>query len=255
MGAQYLDGQPEREILESACARGGASLAAGGNIPGLISDVLPAFLSGFTGQIRHITARQRNHVSASISAMQVQGLGLGQPVGAERNPADQELEAIVDAGWEWLMGMSAALVAAALDLPFTRLITRAKEKAPAPETATLPGSGLTIEAGTVGGVRWVWDAYTGDRVFLTIINEQTAVYGLGPDWRPDAHAPAWTVTLDASPPMVATLTWPDGTLASEANTQLNAARAINFLPALVAAPPGCRSVLDLPMITSTDATP
>jgi 4-hydroxy-tetrahydrodipicolinate reductase len=55
--------------------------------------------------------------------------------------------------------------------------------------------------------------------------------------------------------MVATLTWPDGTLASDANTQLNAARAINFLPALVAAPPGCRSVLDLPMITSTDATP
>jgi 4-hydroxy-tetrahydrodipicolinate reductase len=55
--------------------------------------------------------------------------------------------------------------------------------------------------------------------------------------------------------MTATLAWPAGTPAAEANTQLNAARAINFLPALVAASPGCRSVLDLPMITGTDARP
>lgn len=255
LGAQFLAEQPERDLLEAACERGGASLAAGGNIPGLISDVLPAFLSGFTGDIRHITAHQRNHVAVSGSAMQVQALGLGQHLGVAPDPAREELAAQIDAGWEWLMGMSAAMVAAALDLPYTRLVTRAKETAPARETVTLAASGVTIEAGTAGGVRWVWDAYTGDRIFLTIINEQTAVYGLGADWRADADAPAWTVTLDASPPIVATLGWPSGTPAAEANTQLNAARAINFLPALVAAPPGCRSVLDLPMITSTGARP
>jgi hypothetical protein len=253
MGAQFLAGQPERDMLEAACTRGGASLAAGGNIPGLVSDVLPAFLSGYTGDVRHITAHQRNHVAVSGSAVQVMGLGLGQPAGAAPTPVAEELAAQVDAGWEWLMGMSAAMVAAALDLPYTRIVTRAKEQALAHETVTLPASGVTIAAGTVGGVRWVWDAYTGDRVFLTIINEQTAVYGLGPDWRADENAPAWTVTLDASPPLVATLGWPAGTPAAAANTQLNAARAINFLPALVAAAPGCRSVLDLPMITGTAA--
>jgi 4-hydroxy-tetrahydrodipicolinate reductase len=254
LGAQYLRGQPERELLEDACRRGGACLAAGGNIPGLISDVLPAFLSGFTGDVRHITAEQRNHVAHYPSATQVGGLGLGGPLVAATDE-QRDFEEMVDRGWEWLMGMSAAMVADALQLPFTRLATRSKVRLPSPEAVTLPGSGLVIEEGTTGGVRWIWDAYTGDRVFLTISNEQTGVLGLGDGWRDDETAPAWTVRLDASPPLVATLSWPEGTLAAEANAHLNAARAVNFLPALVAAPPGCRSVLDLPMITCSDAQP
>ena len=251
LGAYFLDGQPEHELLERACQRGGASLAAGGNIPGLISDVLPMFVLGYTGKVRHITAHQRNHVSQSRSAEQLRGLGIGGPLAGQ--PGRGELEAMVDAGWEWLLGMSASMVAASLDIPFSGLRTRTKEKALSPSTVTLPASGLTVAAGTTGGVRWTWDAYSDDRVFMTIINEHTAVYGLGGDWRQDEQAPAWTVTLDASPPMVATLAWPAGLAAAEANTMLNAARALNVLPPLVAAPPGCRSVLDLPMISCTDA--
>jgi hypothetical protein len=245
MGGYFLDGEPDGPLLEDACQAGGSSFAAGGNIPGLISDVLPIFLSGFTGDIRHIKAVQRNHVAHYPSAAQLSdGLGLGRP--AEENEASKTL----DLGWEWLMTMSAKMVAAALHIPFSGLRTTAKEIALAPETVTLPGSGLTIEAGTVGGVRWTWSGYSGDHEFLTIVNEQTAVFGLGEDWRQDDSAPAWTAELDASPPMVCTLTWPDGLPAATANAQLNAARAINVVAALVAAPPGCRSVLDLPMITS-----
>lgn len=256
LGGYYLNGQPERELLDAACRRGGSSFAAGGNIPGLISDVLPLFLSGYTGAIRRITAWQRNHVAHYPSALQLTaGLGLGRPLEAESgdNSDNKEAEAHIDGTWEWLIGMSAAMVAAGLGIPFTRLTTRVKEKAAAPRTETLPGSGLVIEAGTVGGVRWTWDAYSEDWLYLTVINEQTGVYGLGDGWRSDEAAPAWTVTIDGSPPVVATMTWPAGTPAAAANAKLNAARAINFLPALVAAPPGLRSVLDLPMITGSDA--
>lgn len=255
LGAQFLDGQPERELLEDACRRGGSSLGAGGNIPGLVSDVLPIFLTGFTGDVRHITAHQRNDVAHNPSAVQVGGLGLGQPVDRDLDDDARAFQAMVDTGWEWLMGMSAAMVATALGVPYTRIVTRGKETALAERTVTLPGSGLVVEAGTVGGVRWVWDAYSDDHVFLTIVNEQTAVHGLGSGWREDDSTPAWTVTLDASPPMIATLTWPAGEAPAECNVMLNASRAINFLPALVAAPPGCRSVLDLPMITGWGVTP
>lgn len=246
LGGYFLDGEPEQEMLAQACREGGSTFAAGGNIPGLISDVLPIFLTGFTGQVRHIRAVQRNHVASYPSAAQLRdGLGLGLPPGQDSQVLDQ--------GWLWLMRSSAKMVAAALDIPFTDIRTTGKDTALATEPATLPGSGLRIEAGTLAGVRWTWSAYSGEHEFLTITNEQTAVLGLGEGWRQDEAAPAWTVELDASPSMVCTLSWPDGAPHAASNAQLNAARAINVLTALVDAPPGCVSVLDLPMISSKDA--
>ncbi|MET0145731.1 MAG: hypothetical protein ABW328_13240 [Ilumatobacteraceae bacterium] len=253
LGGYYMEGLPEHELLESACQRGAASFAAGGNIPGLVSDALPLFVSGFTGRIEHVTAHQRNHVAHYPSAVQLrEGLGLG----AQPSPSDPTTGTELsgnDAGWEWLIGMSAAMVAKGLSIPYSGLRTRRKDQALAPTTVTLPASGLTIERGTVGGVRWTWDAYSGERVFLTVINEQTGVYELGDGWRQDETAAAWTLTVDADPPVIATMTWPDGLPAATCNAKLNAARAINFLPALVSAPPGCRSLLDLPTITCSDA--
>lgn len=248
LGGYYLEGEPEQAMLEDACRRGGASFAAGGNIPGLISDVLPIFLSGFTGHVRAVRAIQRNHVADYPSAAQLRdGLGLGRPPGADE--ASRQL----DAGWEWLMRLSAKMVAAAFKIPFTDLRTTAKEHALAPWTTTLPGSGLVIEAGSIGGVRWTWTAYSGDRPFLTIVNEQTAVYGLGTGWRSDDRDPAWSVEMDADPPLIVTLSWPAGLPAAACNAQLNAARAVNMIEVLIDSPPGCRSILDLPMIACGDA--
>lgn len=248
MGGHDVAGQPEQELLERACRTGGSTFAAAGNIPGLISDALPIFLTGFTGKVRHIKAVQRNHVAHYPSARQlVAGLGLGLPVEAAEN---QE----VDGMWEWLMAMSSQTVARAIGIPFDGLRTVRKETRPAPHTVTLPGSGYIIEKGTIGGVRWTWEARSGGEVFLTIVNEQTAVFGLGEGWRTDDNAPAWTVEIDASPPLVATLTWPEGVPHALANSQLNSARAINMIPGLVDAPPGCRTILDLAMISGYAAS-
>lgn len=250
LGGYFLEDQPDHDLIADACARGESSFAAGGNIPGLISDVLPLFVSGFSGSVRHITAHQRNDVAHYPSAVQITtGLGLGRPLEGDAESARMEAE--LDGFWEWLIGMSARMVAEGLGFRFTGLRTRLKEKAAAPTTEKLPGSGLVIEKGTTAGVRWTWDAYSGDRVFLTVINEQSGLLGLGEGWRQDDSAAAWTVTVDGEPPIVATMTWPAGTPAAAANARLNAARAINFIPALVAALPGPRSVLDLPMITGT----
>lgn len=250
LGGYFLDGEPEQQLLQAACAAGNASFAAGGNIPGLISDALPIFLSGFTGKVRSIRAIQRNHVAHYPSAAQLRdGLGLGRP------PGEDDASRQLDAGWEWLMRMSAKMVSAALHIPFTELRTTTREHVVAPRAETLPGSGLAIAAGTVAGVRWTWTAYSGDRPFLTIVNEQTALYGLGPGWRNDDRDPAWVVELDASPPLVATLSWPEGESAAACNAQLNAARAINVIEALIDAPAGCTSILSLPMIACGDAAP
>jgi 2,4-diaminopentanoate dehydrogenase len=247
MGGYYLPGQPEFERLDAAGKAGGASFAAGGNIPGLISDVFPLFVSGYTGRIRAIRAWQRNHVSTYPSAVQIQtGLGIGVP------PGEDEQQAAVDNGWVWAMRQSANMVAAGLGVECTDLVLAGKRIALAEEDVVLPRSGLLVEAGTVAGAQWTFVASAGDREFLTITNEQTAVLGLGPGWRENHDEPPWRVEIDGEPPIVATLGWPDGVEPGAANSLLNVSRAMNTIPRLVAAPAGCLSVLDFPAVVAAD---
>ena len=46
MGGYYLPGQPEFAEIDTAARAGGASFTAGGNIPGLISDVRLVVIEG-----------------------------------------------------------------------------------------------------------------------------------------------------------------------------------------------------------------
>jgi len=247
MGGYYLPGQPEFAVLDSAGRAGNASIAAGGNIPGLISDVFPLFVSGYTARIRAIRVWQRNHVETYPSAIQLQqGLGIGLPPGSSEN------EAMIDGGWVWAMRQSANMVATALGLECTNLTLSDKRVALAVSDVVLSASGCEIKAGTVGGIQWQFSAFTGDREFLTITNEQTAILGLGPGWREDHDAPPWRVEIDGEPPIVATMGWPDGVSPGAANALLNASRAMNVIPRLVAAPPGCVSVLDFPPVVAGD---
>jgi hypothetical protein len=158
MGGYYLPGQPEFETLNAAGKHGDASFSAGGNIPGLISDVFPLFVSGYTGRVRAVRAWQRNHVSSYPSAVQIQtGLGIGVP------PGEDEQQAAVDAGWVWAMRQSANMVAAGLGIECTDLVLADKRIALAEQDVVLEGSGLQVKAGTVAGAQWTFAAYTGDR--------------------------------------------------------------------------------------------
>jgi 2,4-diaminopentanoate dehydrogenase len=247
LGGYYLPGQPEFETLDAAARDGNASLAAGGNIPGLISDVFPLFISGYTGRISEIRAWQRNHVSTYPSAVQIQtGLGIGLA------PESTEQQDAVDGAWVWAMRQSANMVAAGLGIDCTDLVLTDKRVALAPHDEVLPGSGLFVKAGTVAGAQWEFAAFSGNRKFLTITNEQTGMLGLGPGWRVNHEEPAWRVEIDGDPPIVATFGWPEGVEPGAANSRLNAARAMNVIPRLVAAPPGCVSVLDFPAVVAGD---
>jgi 2,4-diaminopentanoate dehydrogenase len=247
LGGYFLPGQPEYDRLQAAGEAGNASMTAGGNIPGLISDVFPLFLSGYTGRINAIRAWQRNHVSSYPSAVQIQtGLGIGVA------PAAGEQQAIVDNAWVWALGQSANMVATALGIECSNVVLADKRVALAETDVVLEGSGYLVKKGTVAGAQWTVVAYSGDRPFLTITNEQTAVLGLGPGWRQDHEQPPWRVEIDGEPPIVATFGWQEGVEPGAATSLLNASRAMNVIPRLVAAPPGCVSVLDFPMAVAGD---
>jgi 4-hydroxy-tetrahydrodipicolinate reductase len=246
MGGYFLPGQPEFEQIDTAAKEGNASFTAGGNIPGLISDVFPLFVSGYTGRIRYIRAWQRNHVSTNPSAAQIQSIGLGVPV------ADEQRQTMIDNAWVWCLRQSANMIAAAIGFECTNAVLTRKDFAVAEEDVSLEGSGLIVKKGTVAGARWSVTGYAGERPFVTITNEQTAVLGLGEGWRENHLQPAYTVEIDGDPPITATMGWPEGTSPGAANYNLNAARAMNTIIRLVSAPPGAVSVLDFPMVAAGD---
>lgn len=247
MGGWYLPGAPDFAVIDSAARQGNVSFSAGGNIPGMISDVFPLFLTGYTGRIRQIRARQANDVSSYPSGPQIQQLGIGTDI-----DADPEMVAMADAFATAALRQSANMVADGLGVKCTECILAEKRVVLAKEDFTLEASGLLIAAGTVAGVEWTWAATANGQEFLRITNQQTAALGLGPGWREQLEDPAWRVEIDGEPPIVATFGWPPGTPPGESTSRLNASRAMNTVPRLVAATPGCVSVLDMPAMVASD---
>jgi hypothetical protein len=247
MGGYFIEGAPEEPRLAAAAAAGGASFCAGGNIPGLASDVLPLFVSGYCGRVRQIRAWQRNHVAGNHSRFQlVELLGLGRP------PHSSPLLERVNAGWLSVAMQSSRMIAKGMGLAWESAGLIEVEHALAPRRAVLEGSGLVIEQGTVAGMRWTMAARANGREFYRLVNEQTAMLGLGADWRQSLEAPPWRVEIDGEPPVVCTFGWGPGAEPGHANTLLNAARAMNMLPRLIAAPPGLLTVLDFPAAAALD---
>jgi hypothetical protein len=252
LGGWYLRDQPEFAVLEQACRQGCATLGAGGNIPGLVSDALPLFASGYVGEIRAIRAWQRNLVADYPSADRLRtGLGFGDPMPARSSTDDPEAGP-GDRVWLSHIHKSALMVADGLGVPLDELRLTRKEYAAAPADLDLMPSGLHIAAGSVAGARWAFTGYSRGEPFYQLVNEQTAAAGLGPGWRATAEQPQWRVEIDGTPSVTVefTTTAVDGGF-GRPTVELNAARAVNFVPVLVAAPPGCRSLLDLPLVRGT----
>jgi 4-hydroxy-tetrahydrodipicolinate reductase len=247
MGGYFIEDEPEEPKLSAAATKGNASFCAGGNIPGLISDVLPLFLSGYTGRIRQLRAWQRNHVAGNHSAFQ-----LSELLGIGRAPGASTLIQRVNQGWTSVATQGSRMIAKGMGLRWESVKLLDVEYALAPHSTVLAASGVTIEKGTVAGLRWTLAGYAAGREFYRLVNEQTAMLGLGDDWRQTLEAPAWHVEIDGDPPIVANFGWGAGAEPGLANTHLNAARALNMLPRVITARAGLLTVLDFPAAVAAD---
>ncbi len=247
IGCYYLPQSPEEPRLTAAALKGGASITAGGNIPGLIADALPLFLTGYTGRIRQFRMWQRNDMSSGPSAAQIQSLGVGY------YPGEWEYAEAMNTGFTWTIGQSARMVADGLGIAWEDVRLERFEQALAPEDYVLPASGLEVREGMVAGVRWTFVARAdGGQDFYRLVNEQSTRLDHGDDWRKTYDEPAWRVEIDGDPPIVCTFGWPEGTPPGKACHELNAARAMNIVPRLIEARPGGVSVLDFPAATASD---
>jgi 2,4-diaminopentanoate dehydrogenase len=240
VGAWYLPGDPDFAVLDEACRIGGATLVGGGSIPGLVSDVLPLFLSGYVGRVQQIRAWQSNLIGDYPSAEQLHiGLGFGARV-----PTTPPGEEPRDQRWLRHIAQSARMIADAVGFDMGAVELTSKQFVAARCEIMLP-NGLRIPEGTTAGVRWEFVARTGaGETFFTLTKEQVAVPGLGPTWRASAAEPQWRVEIDGAPSLVCEIRPVSEGGFGQTTAELNAARAVNLVPSIVAAEPGCRSILD-----------
>jgi 4-hydroxy-tetrahydrodipicolinate reductase len=246
IGGWFLPGRPEFAEIQAAAEAGGAAFIAGGSIPGLVSDVLPLFVSGYSAEVRMVRAWQSNHVAHYPSAAQLeQGLGFGVPVEPGAGPSP------VDEMWLWGIEQSARIVAAGLGIPFDEVRITGKEFGRSPEDMVLEPSGLRVAKGTPAGVRWTFTAFSRGAAFYELVNEQTARLDLGEGWRSSEQDPNWRVLIEGTPSITCQIGFPDEENGTDQGSALNAARAVNFLPRIAAAAPGWRTVLDVPAPVGT----
>ncbi|MBV9842261.1 MAG: hypothetical protein JOY99_12175 [Sphingomonadaceae bacterium] len=236
-GAYEMTGEPEYAQLEAAAQAGGVTLTGGGNMPGLLNDVLPLFMSGYTSNVTRIWTRERN-CHADYRSRTTMAMFYGHPM-----PLPEQVEAMIGSSSRTgIYYQSAKICAKAFGLELSDFRLTNYEVAPAPEDFTMPGTGVFVAKGTVAASRYEFTGFVDGQPWHTVEMEFTARLGLGPQWRSSMDESEFFVAVDGDPPL--RVTWGCGGLLNL--IRLNAARMINLIEPTVAAPPGCRSILELP---------
>ncbi len=234
--------------LEAACAEGGTSVHGTGLNPGNLSGVLPLALSGMSRRIDRVTLQERADWSFYESThITFDNMRFGQPPEAVTEEASDFLRFNSGIFKEEVALLGEALGAGLDDITTEVELVTAR--------ADHDVFGVRLAAGTVAGQRWHW---RGRRHGRTLVEIET-LWTVGGEY--PGHWPTpldgWTLTIEGEPSMrthfLSLMSYERDLPLSEhvrAASVATAMQAVNAIPALCAAPPGVRTMADLPLVRS-----
>jgi 4-hydroxy-tetrahydrodipicolinate reductase len=230
--AAYDAGWADR-IDRRAAGRGVAVLGTGVN-PGFVLDLLVVALSGACARVDSVTATRVNDLSPyGPSVLRSQGVGL-TPEAFRRGVADGSVVGHI--GFPASIGM----LAHALGWEIERV---EESREPIVARARREAAFATVEPGSVAGCLHRAVAFRAGRPAITLIHPQQV--------RPETEGVETgdRIELDGAPPIRVT-SRPEipGGIAT-------VALAVNAIPRLLAARPGLRSMVDLPLPAALPARP
>ncbi len=233
--------------LEAACERGNATCFTSGIDPGFANDIFPLVLSGVCERVDSIRVSEiLNYDTYDQATVLFDTMGFGQPLDA--TPLMYMPGALTFA---W--GPVVHKLAAGCGIEVDR-INEVVEKRPAPRD--LVGPVGTVEAGTQGAVRFEIQGIVDGEPRIVVEHVTRMADDLEPDWpQPPGHG-GYRVVVEGSPSYTLELQMmgEDG----DHNTGglvATAARVVNAIPAVVSAPAGLISALDLPLVTGVGLMP
>ncbi|MGY6651240.1 NAD(P)H-dependent amine dehydrogenase family protein [Amycolatopsis sp. TRM77291] len=241
---QYPDGVVPPEMIEpirEAAREGGASLWVNGVDPGFANDWLPLVLTGVCERIDEVRCLEILDYSTYDN-----GKVLFDIMGFGREMDDPPLllqPGVLSLAW----GSVVRQLAAGLDVELDG-VEEVYERLPAPETFEIASG--TIKEGTAAALRFEVRGMRGGRA-VCVLEHVTRLRGdLGPDWPQPAGQGCYRVQVTGEPNYVLDLrlVGTDGDH-NTAGLKATAMRLVNAIPAVVAAPPGLLTALDLPLVT------
>ncbi|AUI60529.1 diacylglycerol kinase [Amycolatopsis sp. BJA-103] len=241
---QYPEGVVPAEMIEpirEAAREGGASLWVNGIDPGFANDWLPLVLTGVCERIDEVRCLEILDYSTYNQAkvlFDIMGFG--------REMDDLPLllqPGVLSLAW----GSVVRQLAAGLDVELDS-VEEVYERLPAPETFEIASG--TIKEGTAAALRFEVRGMRGGRA-VCVLEHITRLRGdLGPDWPQPSGQGCYRVQVTGEPNYVLDLrlVGTDGDH-NTAGLKATAMRLVNAIPAVVAAPPGLLTALDLPLVT------
>ncbi|TPG32431.1 NAD(P)H-dependent amine dehydrogenase family protein [Mycolicibacterium hodleri] len=224
--------------LDQACQKGGVSVVFFGFDPGFLTDVLPLTMASAVGEVTQIRTYEVLLYAEYTEAETLRQLGFGVD---PQNLPPEGIESLRN-----LWGGVPYLVADAIGIAIDDIGVEV-DVALAPDSFVTPG-GMTIDAGTIAGIRFSISGLVGDEQIFVINHVTRMRADIGSDWPTVGEHGGYRVEIDSYPPFVGEfpMALPGGTGSSFTDAMaMTAARCVNAIDAIVAATPGYKTFLDL----------
>jgi 4-hydroxy-tetrahydrodipicolinate reductase len=241
---QYPDGVVPDEIVapvRQAALDGGSSLWVNGIDPGFANDWLPLVLTGISERIEEVRCLEiLNYATYDQPMVLFDIMGFGRPL--DETPLLLQPGTLTTA-WGSVVRQLAAGLGVELDG-----VEQVYERVPAPDTFEVASG--TIEAGTAAALRFEVRGTRQGRAPVVLEHVTRMRDDLAPGWPQPAGRGGYRVVITGEPnyTLDLQLLGSDGDH-NTAGLKATAMRLVNAVPAVVAAPPGLLTALDLPLVT------
>jgi hypothetical protein len=232
-----------RRPLEEACADAGVSCFTSGIDPGWANDLLPLVLTGMCEYVDTVRVMEiLNYSTYAQPTVLFDTMGFGQPL--DSTPM-LLIPGVLSFAWGGVIKVLAAGLGVEVDE-----VREKHERLPALRRIDL-GFGV-VEAGTTAAMRFEVQGIVGGEPKIVVEHVTRLDDSIAPDWpQPPGHG-GYRIAVSGSPSYACDLQMmgADG----DHNTGGlvgTAARLVNAIPAVCAAPPGLLSALDLPLVPGT----
>ncbi len=249
--AWIYPGPTQRALLEEACAAGGTSIHGTGVNPGGVPDLHPLMFSSLSSAVTYVRGEEFSDIRTYDAPDVVRHvMCFGTTPEAARSGPMLEL---LSAGFVHSVRMCLDGLGFSPDAEIRPTLDVAVATAPIDSPIG------TIEPGQVAGQRFAWEAVVRDRVVVKVaVNWPMGEERLDPAWDFGPESERFEVEVQGDPTTFVTIKgWQPDTVAEglvrNPGIVVTTMHCVNSILAVVAAAPGVRTYVDLPLIAGRAA--